>query len=280
VLGVPAGLELARLGGWRMPFFAVAARGVSVISATASLLPPLTGHLIISQKTPGTFVALVSRPVVVLSWLNTAVMMVAGFVLIPNISAYFQFNLGLPRNQLGLIYMAGGAAGLIAAQGGGRLVDRFGSFRVTLAGTLLLVSVIEAGFRHEPALLAPIGIFPLFVFAMGLRNVSHNTLTSRVPGPAERARFTSLQSAVQHFASAGGAFLSSALLTEDAGHKLFGMRTVTGVSIGLSLCVPVLLFGVERLLQQREGSRSQPSAPRISARTTDGVDPVSRRNAR
>ena len=32
VFGVPAGLELARIGGWRMPFFAVAALGVVLSS--------------------------------------------------------------------------------------------------------------------------------------------------------------------------------------------------------------------------------------------------------
>ena len=30
VLGVPAGLELARIGGWRLPFFAVAGIGLAL----------------------------------------------------------------------------------------------------------------------------------------------------------------------------------------------------------------------------------------------------------
>lgn len=58
VLGVPAGLELARHFGWSAPFFAVAGLSRNVL----------------------------------LSWAMTLVVMAGGFVLIPNISAYVQFS--------------------------------------------------------------------------------------------------------------------------------------------------------------------------------------------
>src|SRR5512145_2560571 len=45
VLGVPAGLELARLGSWRTPFFAVAGMGFLVAGAALALMPPLRAHL-------------------------------------------------------------------------------------------------------------------------------------------------------------------------------------------------------------------------------------------
>ena len=41
---------------------------------------------------------------------------------------------------------------------------------------------------------------------------------------AERARFMSLQSAVQHLASAAGAFLAAHMLSERADHSLVGME--------------------------------------------------------
>src|SRR6185295_14808959 len=46
VLGVPAGLELARWGGWRLPFFSVAGLGLVLIPLAIAFLPPLTGHLV------------------------------------------------------------------------------------------------------------------------------------------------------------------------------------------------------------------------------------------
>ena len=39
VLGVPAGLELSQLGGWRAPFIGVGALGVAVVVLAAVALP-------------------------------------------------------------------------------------------------------------------------------------------------------------------------------------------------------------------------------------------------
>src|SRR4051812_9771343 len=61
VLGVPAGLELAHLGGWRVPFFTLAALGTVFVVAAISLLPPQRAHLS-AQQTP--LRAVLSRSVV------------------------------------------------------------------------------------------------------------------------------------------------------------------------------------------------------------------------
>jgi predicted MFS family arabinose efflux permease len=141
------------------------------------------------------------------------------------------------------------------------VVDAFGSFRTALGGTLVLVTTIALGFVVFPPALAPLPLFMLFMLAMGLRNVSYNTLCSRVPDPHERARFMSIQSAVQHLASATGAFLSARLLTERSDHSLVGMDLVARISIGLSLMVPLLMFLVERRVRARERDRGRPATP-------------------
>src|SRR2546423_1646114 len=43
VLGVPAGLELARHFGWRAPFFAVGGLGALIAISAVFFLPPLRG---------------------------------------------------------------------------------------------------------------------------------------------------------------------------------------------------------------------------------------------
>jgi predicted MFS family arabinose efflux permease len=45
VLGVPAGLELARLGSWKTPFIAVALMGAAIGTYAHAALPPMIGHL-------------------------------------------------------------------------------------------------------------------------------------------------------------------------------------------------------------------------------------------
>ncbi|MFN7133340.1 MAG: MFS transporter, partial [Myxococcales bacterium] len=207
VLGVPAGLELARQGGWRLPFFAVGGLGLVLTALVTVLLPSLRGHLD-ERKRLGAgprFSDLFSRPLILLSYVMTATAMMGGFILIPNISAYVQQNLAYPRERLGLLYLAGGIVSFFAMRVVGRLVDRFGSFRVGTAGSLLLAGVLYVGFVDYVAGLPVMAIFVLFMLAMSFRNVAYNALTTKVPEPSERARFMSIQSAVQHLASAAGA---------------------------------------------------------------------------
>lgn len=259
VLGVPAGLLMAERFSWRAPFFTVAALGVVVGVIAITLLPPMRGHLD-RPRSPVTATELVSRPLVQLSYLMTAVVMMAGFIVIPNIAAYVQLNLGLPREYLKHAYGVGGVASFFATQLGGRLVDRFGSFRVGTVGTALVVATVFTAFYLPWSLVPPVAVvsgFVVFMLANGLRNVSYNTLTTKVPEPEVRARFQSLQSAVQHGSAATAAFLSSQLLTSVPGAGLEGMPRVALVSMSLSLLIPVMLFIVERRVR---GGQARPAA--------------------
>jgi predicted MFS family arabinose efflux permease len=259
VLGVPAGLELARLGGWRAPFFAVAGLGVVITAAVVVLLPKLRDHLGAARHEPP-LRDLFRRPVVLLSWTMTASVMLATFILVPNLSSYFQFNLAYPRKDLGVLYLVGGTLSFFATRLVGRFVDRFGSFRVGTVGTLWFMGVLYASFVTSAIRVPVMAIFLGFMLTNSLRGVPHNTLTSKVPAPAERARFMSIQSAVQHLASSVGAFLSAYLLHELPGGALEGMPTVATLSMVLAAVFPVLAWAVEaRVLAQSalEAARSQ-----------------------
>ena len=103
----------------------------------------------------------------------------------------------------------------------------------------------------SPPLLPVGGIFVAFMLAMSLRNVAYNTLTSKVPRSGERARFMSIQSAVQHGASAAGAFFAAQLLTELPGGALVGVERIAFIAIGLTLTLPAFLFAVESAVRRR-----------------------------
>jgi predicted MFS family arabinose efflux permease len=262
ILGVPAGLQLAQWGSWRTPFFCVAATGVLVAGTSIFLLPSLRGHLqarATAGAAPG-FLDLLKRRVVMMSYLMTALVMVAGFILIPNISAYVQFNLGYPRDRLGLLYAVGGAVSFLMLRLVGALVDRFGAFPMGSAGTALTLAVTYAGFYLEVSPLPVMAIFVGFMMASSFRNVAFNTLTSKVPLPQERARFMSFQSAIQHAAGALGAILSTQMLHERPDHSLEGMARVAVVSMAVTAVVPVLFWRVEVEVKRRGAKRAAPPA--------------------
>jgi predicted MFS family arabinose efflux permease len=250
VLGVPLGLELAHRGTWRLPFFAVAGLGLLVGVAVHLLLPPLRGHLVAGAPARARLPRL--RPVVLLSLSATASVMAASFALIPNLAAWLQRNAGWPRERLGLLYMAGGAVTFFSVRVAGRLVDRFGSPRVAAGSTALFLLVLGLAFLPEAPLLPVVAVFVGFMLANSTRNVSLSTLATRVPDPDERARFLSVQSAVQHFASALGAMLSARLLSEDAAGRLVGVPRVAAFTMVMALALPLLLRQVEARVLSRE----------------------------
>jgi predicted MFS family arabinose efflux permease len=265
VLGVPAGLELARLGTWRLPFFAVAGLGLLVAGGSLFLMPAMTGHLRrVRQATAVGATSLFRQPAALLSLAATSSSMMSGFAIVPNIAAHLQFDLGYPRDKLGGLYMAGGAVSFLVLRVAGRMVDRVGAPRVAGVGTAIFVTVLMAAFAFPVAGLPVVAAFVAFMMGNSLRNVSINTLASRVPGPAERARFMSAQSAVQHLSSSLGAGLSTRLLTVEPGGRLGGMPTLALFSASVALALPFLLAAVSAAIVRRDASRAAGDPVRAS----------------
>jgi predicted MFS family arabinose efflux permease len=182
--------------------------------------------------------------------------MLSGFAVIPNLAAFVQYNLGFPRERLGLAYMIGGVVSFGVLRAGGRLVDRAGAPAVATIGTALYLAILAFGLAYPQPWLPVLFLFAAFMTANSLRNVSATTLSSRVPGPAERARFMSAQSAVQHLASAIGATLSTRVLSVGPGGRLEGMRVLVAGSAAVAALLPVLLVAVAARLRRRERERS------------------------
>jgi len=249
IFGVPAGLELARLGGWHTPFFVVGGMGLAAAAGAWWSLPSLRGHMEAAQRNSfrSTIeVALERRSLT--AFLMSSASNIGLFIVIPNIAAFVQGNLLFPRDRMSTLYLAGGAASILTTRLFGRLVDRFGSFPVGLAGTLLgnavTYSLFVLGTPDSPIYL----FFVLFMLSGGLRNVASQTLLSKVPRPEARARFMAMESTVRHVALALGSSLSSMLLSTE-GERLVGMHDAALVSIAIVSAVPFVLFALERQIR-------------------------------
>ena len=234
-------------GTWRTPFFAVAGLGMLVAAGAVYLLPAMSDHLLrrATDEVAPPYSAVFTKPIMLLAYLLAAALFMSNFLVIPNISPYVQFNLGFPRAGLPSLYFFGGITSFVVTNFTGRLIDRLGAFPVAACGSVGVALVIWAAFARVPPLMTVTVTFVLFFLTMGFRNVPFNTLMTMVPGPHERARFMSVLSAVQHLAAATGAFLSSLVLVELPDHRLDGMQTLAWMSIGLTLCLPPLLWVVQ-----------------------------------
>jgi predicted MFS family arabinose efflux permease len=252
VLGVPAGLKLAELGSWRTPFFAVAGLGALVAAMAVFWLPSLRGHIALAAHAGDqSLLSMFRRREVQLAMALTLLTMAGSFSVIPNISGYVQFNLAFPRADLGQMYLLGGVISFFATRLVGSLIDKFGSSKTGIAGCIALILVTYGGFYATPPWFSVPVVFGGYFLAMAFRNVPYNVLMSLVPGPAERARFMSLQSSVQHLAASLGAFASSKIVSESGG-KVVHMDRVAAFSIALTLTLVPLFLAMQAAINQRK----------------------------
>jgi predicted MFS family arabinose efflux permease len=248
VVGVPLCLEIATYGGWRAPFIIIFGLGLVVLEMARRWLPPMKGH--IGKYPTLTLLAIAkvwSRMRYSLSFLTIFCAMMAGFMIIPNIAAYLQFNLHYPREQLGSLYMVGGIISFIMLRFAGRAIDRIGGFWVNFIGSTVVMFTMIGGFAMVPPWFNPMVLFALFMFGMALRNVSNQTMVSKVPAMHERAGFMSMISATTHIASATGAFIASQILVVGPDqHQLVHMDRVAYSAAVLTMLVPFFLRMVEK----------------------------------
>src|SRR5262249_21300392 len=176
----------------------------------------------------------------------TAVVMMAGFIVIPNIPAYVQKNLGYPRDRFELLYLVGGAVSLLAMRVAGATVDRYGEARVGSTASIVVAAMTWLFFVVAPVWLPVMAVFIGYMMVTSSRNVPYDTLTSKVPSPGERARSMSIQSMVQHIASGAGSGLSGLILATRADGSLDHLDVVAWISIALGLALPFLFHAVER----------------------------------
>jgi predicted MFS family arabinose efflux permease len=86
IFGLPAGLELARLGGWRAPFVIVGVLALLLAAVARLLLPPLRGHL--DAAVDDSPLRLDRR--LALAFMAFGFALLGNFLLVPNLSAYVQ----------------------------------------------------------------------------------------------------------------------------------------------------------------------------------------------
>jgi predicted MFS family arabinose efflux permease len=248
VVGVPIGLELANWGDWRTPFWVIGALGIGVMIATQRVLPPLRDHLD-APPSASWDRALWSRPEAWWGLLGTASTAIASFLLIPNISAFVQFNLDYPRAHLGLLYLVGGLCSLISLRWVGRWVDRFGALRVASVSTVIFAANVLWGYVQTDGPIVVMLMFVLFMVSASTRNLANTTQISRIPPPHQRARFMALNSAVLHLACAIGAMGSAQLLTASASGALMNMPYVGILAVVAAILLPPLTWQVEHRLR-------------------------------
>lgn len=238
VAGVPMGLFLASHWGWQLPFLAIAGLSAALALAAALSLPPLRGHLQ-GRDRPSAWRS-IGRVLASANHLRafgfSALLVFAGFCVIPFITIYLQSNAGVRPEQVPYIYLIGGVTTLVTARWIGRVTDRKGKVQVFRALALVVTAPILAMTLLRPWPLPVILLVTttLFVFLSG-RMIPGMALITGAADPDLRGTFMALNGAVQSASMGLASFLGGLIIGRDAGGQVQHYWVAGLIGVGASL---------------------------------------------
>jgi predicted MFS family arabinose efflux permease len=232
VAGVPCGLFLAAHLGWHAPFIAIAALSMLLAAFAASTLPTLDDHL--RRERPSALRGIAQ----VLTDTNhqkafvfSALLMFAGFTVIPYITIYMQANVGLRPDQIPYVYLCGGVVTLFTARLFGRMTDRRGKVRTfRWLAVAAVVPMVTTTLTEGWPLAAVLVVSTLLFACMSGRMIPGMAIITSAANPQLRGTFMTLNSSVQSAGMGAAAFVGGQIIGRDAqGHVVnYWMAAVVG----------------------------------------------------
>ena len=245
MIGVPFCLQMTLIFSWRTSFFVLAVTGILLTIIASRFLPKLREHMQLAQSPRFSF-AFVFQSRLLLSCALITSITLSGALLAPNFSAYLQYNLAFPREQLGMLFMFGALASFIALRTAGRLTDRIGTFKVTAISQIVLIATLSVAYIF-PELGVSVWIwFPVLGVSGAIASVSAMTLVTLIPHPNERGTFMSATTAARHGATAAGAFLSVQLLGVTPSGQFIHFPVIGVISVCFAIVSPFLVSFLNR----------------------------------
>ena len=247
IAGVPLGLELARIGGWQLPFYSVAVASGLAMLATLLFIP---NHLQTRRngRWQGTWTFLARKKTAV-AYLIVGITPIASFLFIPNMFTYFQMNLGYPRELIGLLYAIGGTCTLMSMQIAGWNADRFGIARASAVVSLGSVISAIVLFGFDPLIAPLMVLFPIMMVFNSARSVVAHTGSSLVPVPEERGAHMAFQVTVRHLGTGIGAVMGAWILSTGPTGALEHIEWLLAAYILIVASQPLIMWWLERSIK-------------------------------
>lgn len=255
VLGVPAGIALGTRLGWHVPFFVLAALGTPILAIAVIFMPNLRSHLVSAHRLHPlrSLYETFSEPNHWRAFALVIAMMLGAFSVIPYISPYLVYNVGLREGDLTWVYAAGGGLTLVSAPLIGRLADRHGKLLIyriiapIAAGLMLCVTNLP-----RVPLGVAVGVFAALMVSNAGRMVAAMAMVTGSVEQRRRGGFMSANSSVQHLGTGLGAYLGSRLFDQpDKSGPLVHFGRVGLAAAGVTL-LSVYLAGRLRTADRRE----------------------------
>lgn len=250
VVGIPTGIYLANKINWHAPFYLLTILSALVLVAAWLYMPSVTSHMNNPNKksTIENIIDLFGTPNVRWSFLFMLLLMIAGLTVVPFLSDYIVRNVGMAKEDLGLIYICGGLATVVSSPLAGRLADTFGKQRVfVLAAVLSMIPIYVM--THLPP--SPYGVIlsfsTLFFIFFGARFVPAMSMMTSSVEMRQRGSFMSINSSVQQIGSSIAVALAGFVVHNAADGSLINFDLCGLIAIAATIGCIFVSFKVKQV---------------------------------
>jgi predicted MFS family arabinose efflux permease len=239
VAGVPLGLLLANLFGWRAPFALLAVLTLPILLAARQWVPPLRTHVEpgLSPRRPlQRMASLLTEPGHLRALALMTTLLTAGFFVIPFISPYIVANAGVREQDLPWIYFCGGLATVFTSRAVGRLADRHGKRQVFIVvGLLSVVPTLLLTNLPRVPLAVVLCVTTVFMVLGNGRWVCALALVTANIRPQVRGSFLNVSFAVQQIATGVATLLAGRIIGVSADGELTRYPLVGLIAVAAAL---------------------------------------------
>ncbi|MFN8438902.1 MAG: MFS transporter [Cytophagales bacterium] len=217
VLGIPLGIYIANLFGWKFAFFGIVIFSIPLGLYVYKNLNPISEHLKL-QNTKNAFAHLIQTLTngnYQKGFWATALLSIGGFMLMPFGSAFLVNNIHISQQMLPVIFLVTGLFSMVMMPIVGKMSDTYDRFKIFAIGSIW-GAVMVVLYTHLPVvplwivLVVNVG---LFVGIMS-RMVPSGSLNSMVPLPQDRGAYMSITSSLQQIAGGVGAMIAGFIVVQ------------------------------------------------------------------
>jgi predicted MFS family arabinose efflux permease len=255
VLGLPIGLYVANVAGWRSPFLVIAGLCAVVLVLLIRFLKPVDAHLksASEHKPVDHLIQTVANPHYIKAFGAALLVAIAGFMLMPFGSAFAVYNNGISLDALPLLYLVSGVSGMFAAPLVGRLSDALGKYIVfCICSAIMMISVVIYGHLGLTPLWIVI-VFSVMMFTSYLgRMVSSSALLTGVPDASDRGAFMSVNSSLNMFSGGIASLIAGSIVHQAGTGQIINYDILGYVVAGASLITIGLMYTIDRIVKQKQ----------------------------
>jgi predicted MFS family arabinose efflux permease len=255
VIGIPVGIVLANKFGWHSPFMMIVVLAILIGVAIFIFLKPVDAHLKLKSDRNAFqhLIKTVSTSNYIKGFMATVLLATGGSMLMPYGSDFSTRNLGLTLDQLPWLYGITGVFSIVIGPVAGKLSDKFGKYKLFVAGSLLAMLMV--------AIYTHLGITPLWqvislnviLFAGILsRMISASALMSAVPEPQDRGAFMSINSSIQQMSGGLATLAAGKIIVEHGKAPLENYPMLGYVVMGSVLITIFMMYRINKLVMNKK----------------------------